>query len=245
MTRPARRRPGLRGATIAVRSLRSGLPPCHLRPGLRPSLQIPSGLSTPRAAQDATAPGSGVYNFPTVGEDRLLGILLSVRGEERECAGTPKTAAPAAFFGIWALVRDDRRCALPETEAIGMRAASSWHSKTSICQRRPPARPSLASCKDLPPSPRQGEECQASRPPQRPENCRRWSPVRRWPGGSGASISPRETVGSRRRTRLTKGKSGAKAPDRNRGPAPPGPPPCRASKEVQTPTTTTPNPRQL
>ncbi len=35
-----------RGATIAVRSLRSGLPRCHPRPRLRRLLRIPSGAST-------------------------------------------------------------------------------------------------------------------------------------------------------------------------------------------------------
>ena len=80
------------------------------------------------------------------------------------------------------------------------------------------------------------QKCQAHQPPQHPKNCNCQSPVRWRPGVRGASISPRESEGSRRRTKMTKGQSGAKAPDRNRGPARPGPPPCRTSQEL--------NPRQ-
>ena len=46
-------------------------------------------------------------------------------------------------------------------------------------------------------------------------------------------MRPRESVGSRRRTRMTKGQSGANAPDRNRGRPPPGPPARGATYEDQ------------
>jgi hypothetical protein len=56
--RPARPRRPARGATIAVRSLRSGLPLPHPRHRLRRFLRIPLGLSTPHAPGTAATPGS-------------------------------------------------------------------------------------------------------------------------------------------------------------------------------------------
>jgi len=42
-------------------------------------------------------------------------------------------------------------------------------------------------------------------------------------------------------TTMTTGKSGAKAPDRNRGPARPGPPPCRTPQELNARAATVPD----
>ena len=52
LRRTAGRRPVAGGATIAVRSVRSGLPLRHLRHSLRLFLQIPSGASTRPATPD-------------------------------------------------------------------------------------------------------------------------------------------------------------------------------------------------
>ena len=73
------------------------------------------------------------------------------------------------------------------------------------------------------------------------------SPWRRWLAEWATSMRPRESEGSRRRTTMTKGKSGARAPDRNRGrplrkPPPPGAtyeePPSRQQQHHINPNTT-------
>ncbi|MNQ59546.1 hypothetical protein D3C85_737960 [compost metagenome] len=76
------------------RSLRTSLggPPLrHLRPGLRPSLQIPSGASRLLAT---TAPAPPGYE--------VLGLLrYKSCGQGMKSAGTPIAAARAAAIGIW------------------------------------------------------------------------------------------------------------------------------------------------
>ena len=59
------------------------------------------------------------------------------------------------------------------------------------------------------------------------------SPSRRWHAGRATSMRPTESVGSRRRTRMRTGKSGARAPDRNRGRPPRMPPPPGTTYEDQ------------
>ena len=77
----------MRGSTIAVRSLRSGLPLRHLRRRLRRLLQIPSGLSTPRASHATATPGSNNCNFPASGEGRVLEVLAAGGGWVEHLAG--------------------------------------------------------------------------------------------------------------------------------------------------------------
>ena len=64
-------------------------------------------------------------------------------------------------------------------------------------------------------------------------NLRRRSPSRRWHAGRATSMRPTESVGSRRRTRMRTGESGARAPDRNRGRPPRMPPPRGTTHEEQ------------
>ena len=60
------------------------------------------------------------------------------------------------------------------------------------------------------------------------------SPWRRWLAEWATSMRPRESEGSRRRTTMTKGKSGAGAPDRYRGRPLRKPPPPGATYEEKT-----------
>ncbi|CUJ60212.1 Uncharacterised protein [Achromobacter dolens] len=104
--RPWRRRPVGRGATIAVRSLRSGLPRCQPR---TPS--APYGF--PRAHLHAPHPtgrrrhGLRRDHFTGAGANRVLGVLAADRVGTEDLAGPPKPAARAAFFGIWGEVGRD------------------------------------------------------------------------------------------------------------------------------------------
>jgi hypothetical protein len=104
--RPWRRRPAGRGATIAVRSVRSGLPRCQPR---TPS--APYGF--PRAHLHAPRPtgrrrhGLRRDHFTGAGANRVLGVLAADRVGTEDLAGPPKPAARAAFFGIWGEVGRD------------------------------------------------------------------------------------------------------------------------------------------
>ncbi|MNL16227.1 hypothetical protein D3C87_1372590 [compost metagenome] len=100
MRRMLRRSPGGAVAVAASahdcgpeRSLRTALggpPRRHLRPGLRPSLQIPSGASRLLAT---TAPAPPGYE--------VLGLLrYKSCGQGMKSAGTPIAAARAAAIGI-------------------------------------------------------------------------------------------------------------------------------------------------
>ena len=89
------------GATIAVRSVRSGLPRRHLRHSLRLFLQIPSGASTRPATPDRQRNGltvSGVHGcwggWCAWRFCRRLGV------REGSCEARPKPAARAAFLGL-------------------------------------------------------------------------------------------------------------------------------------------------
>ena len=104
--RPWRRRPAGRGATIAVRSVRSGLPRCQPR---TPS----ASYGFPRAHLHAPRPtgrrrhGLQRDHFTGAGANRVLGVLAADRVGTEDLAGPPKPAARAAFFGIWGEVGRD------------------------------------------------------------------------------------------------------------------------------------------
>ena len=93
---------GRRGApTIAVRSVRSGLPLRHPRPGLRPSLRIPSGASTRRAPPTPRRAGLRVSRSVA---------SLDWRGHGRVCVGRhgrlrgqPVVTYAVSCGGGWAL----------------------------------------------------------------------------------------------------------------------------------------------
>ncbi len=86
---------------------------------------------------------------------------------------------------------------------------------------RPPARPPATGISNLVKFPR---SCSATGQEKRSSSGRR-------PGRRATSMRPTESEGSRRQaaTRMRQGKSGANAPDRNRGRPPPGPPARRAA----------------
>ncbi|CAB3903814.1 hypothetical protein LMG26841_04617 [Achromobacter dolens] len=104
--RPWRRRPAGRGATIAVRSVRSGLPRCQPR---TPS----ASYGFPRAHLHAPRPtgrrrhGLQRDHVTGAGANRVLGVLAADRVGTEDWAGPPKPAARAAFFGIWGEVGRD------------------------------------------------------------------------------------------------------------------------------------------
>gem|GEM_PF-5489733 len=94
--RLARGRAGGRGSTIAVRSLRSGLPLRHLRHCLWQFLQIPLGASTPLAPRPAPAPGSGFDTSPPLGRGVCLAFFCRavwrwriLRGRQKRPRGRP------------------------------------------------------------------------------------------------------------------------------------------------------------
>jgi len=96
LRRLARGRAGGRGSTIAVRSLRSGLPLRHLRHCLWQFLQIPLGASTPRAPRPAPAPGSGFDTSPPLGRGVCLAFFCRavwrwriLRGRQKRPRGRP------------------------------------------------------------------------------------------------------------------------------------------------------------
>ncbi|CUK16957.1 Uncharacterised protein [Achromobacter xylosoxidans] len=86
---------------------------------------------------------------------------------------------------------------------------------------RPPARPPATGISNLVKFPR---SCSAPGQEKRSSSGRR-------PGRRATSMRPTESEGSRRQaaTRMRQGRSGANAPDRNRGRPPPGPPARRAA----------------
>ncbi len=90
---------------------------------------------------------------------------------------------------------------------------------------RPPARPPATGISNLVKFPR---SCSATGQENRSSSGRR-------PGRWATSMRPTESEGSRRQaaTRMRMGQSGAKAPDRNRGRPPPGPPARRAAYEAR------------
>ncbi len=90
---------------------------------------------------------------------------------------------------------------------------------------RPPARPPATGSSNLVKFPR---SCSATGQENRSSSGRR-------PGRWATSMRPTESEGSRRQaaTRMRMGQSGAKAPDRNRGRPPPGPPARRAAYEAR------------
>jgi len=76
LRRPARRGPGVGGATIAVRSLRSGLPRAHPRCRLRRLPSDSAGRSyTPRPPQAHAAPGFTVEALRALGRIGFLRFL--------------------------------------------------------------------------------------------------------------------------------------------------------------------------
>ena len=149
--RPWRRRPVGRGATIAVRSVRSGLPHRH------PRCRLPAAaFGFPRAHLHAPRPtgrrrhGLQRDHFTGAGANRVLGVLAADRGGTEDLAGPPKPAARAAFFGVWGEGR--ARCggigeAMPAVlrlEESGMHRQASSPSAVLPQIRRAPS-PSRAS----------------------------------------------------------------------------------------------------
>jgi hypothetical protein len=63
-------------------------------------LQIPSGLSTPRAPRPAHTPDCAAGNFTGAGAGGLLGLFLASGLMGEELAGSPKPVAQATFFGV-------------------------------------------------------------------------------------------------------------------------------------------------
>ncbi len=107
-----------------------------------------------------------------------------------------------------------------------MRAACSATTQQDVyAQSRPPARPVWAGDANLSPIPRPGSVSILDN----------GSPARVVHTWRAPSMRPREFEGSRRRTRMTKGKSGARAPDRNRWRAPRVNHPRRAAYEATPP----------
>jgi len=102
------------------------------------------------------------------------------------------------------------------------RAAHPNHLQRHKRPLRPPARPQWAALQ---------VSCPAHRSSSAPSQDARSPSVgrTRW---RATSMRPRESEGSRRRTRMTTGKSGANAPDRNRGRPPSGPPDRGATYEA-------------
>src|SRR6478752_5114795 len=63
-------------------------------------LQIPSGLSTPRAPRPAHTPDCAAGNITGAGAGGLLGLLLPGGLVGEDLAGSPKPVARATFFGF-------------------------------------------------------------------------------------------------------------------------------------------------
>ncbi|CAB3853309.1 hypothetical protein LMG1864_01872 [Achromobacter ruhlandii] len=104
--RPWRRRPAGRGATIAVRSVRSGLPRCQPRTPSAPYGFPRAHLHAPRPA-GRRRHGLRHDHFTGAGANRVLGVLVEDRVGTEDWAGPPKPAARAAGFGIWGEVGRD------------------------------------------------------------------------------------------------------------------------------------------
>ncbi|CUI55360.1 Uncharacterised protein [Achromobacter ruhlandii] len=98
--RPWRRRPAGRGATIAVRSVRSGLPRCQPRTPSAPYGFPRAHLHAPRPA-GRRRHGLQRDHVTGAGANRVFGVLAADWVGTEDLAGPPKPAARAAFFGIW------------------------------------------------------------------------------------------------------------------------------------------------
>gem|GEM_PF-5701631 len=68
-------------------------------------LQIPSGLSTPRAPPATNPPGSVERNFSVAGEGGVLRVLLHGGGGGRFCGARSRPAARAAFGSLRVVLR--------------------------------------------------------------------------------------------------------------------------------------------
>jgi len=217
------------GATIAVRSLRSGLPLRHPRPRLRRLLRIPSGASTRPALpspQRNRLTAVAICRMP--GRSVCLAFLPAAGGRERSCGARPRPAARAAFWGLHAVLRRG-------TAGYAPRARMASSRTTISAQRTPSRRTAMRKPQKAARAAGLGRATQTSPPPTVLAASHFCTLVAEGEGlrGGGQPRCARGNLKGRPKawTKMTKGKSGAKAPDRNRGRPPPRSPSPSATYE--------------